>query len=227
MLKYAFMLLFVAVSTSPLAAEKSFSLKVEKKAPPEKLNADIKTKIAPVSHQISDNKGLFFEFWFVMEVPLRGFADTTQKTMNKINEISLLGAAIVYENKEQYTDFREDPIDPGLYVMRLSLQPQDGNHLGTSPFDTFAILVPYQKDAEVLEFMDPEVMVEIASEDTPAEHPPILSLQPLEKPKGSFPRLDHHEEEAWNSLCLKLSGKVGDEKREMAVKLVFEGIGEF
>ncbi|MCH7918144.1 MAG: hypothetical protein IIC50_09160 [Planctomycetes bacterium] len=226
MLKYTTLLLIAVLGTFPLAAKDSFSLKVEKKTPPEKLNADIKAKIAPVSHQISDNKGLFFEFWFVKEIPLRGFADTTQKTMNKINEISLLGAAIVYENKEEYTDFREDPIDPGLYVMRLSLQPQDGNHLGTSPYDTFAILIPYKKDAEVLEFMDPEVMVEIAGEDTPAEHPPILSLQPMEKAEGSFPRLEHNEEEAWNSLCLKLSGKVGDEKREMGVKLVFEGIGD-
>ena len=226
MLKYTTLLLIAAVATFPLAAKEGFSLKVEKKAPPEKLSKDIKTKIAGLSHQISDDKGLFFEFWFVKEVPLRGFADTTQKTMDKINEISLLGAAIVYENKEGYTDFREDPIDPGLYVMRLSLQPQDGNHLGTSPYDTFAILIPYKKDAEVLEFMDPEVMVEIAGEDTPAEHPPILSLQPLEKAKGTFPRLDHSDEEAWHFLLLKLSGKVGEEKRDMAVKLVFEGIGD-
>lgn len=190
------------------------------------MTADIKAKIAAVSHQISDDKGLFFEFWFVKDLPLRGFADTTKKTMDKIEEISLLGAAIVYENKADYTDFREDPLDPGLYVMRLSLQPQDGNHLGTSPFDTFAILVPYQKDAEVLEFMDPEIMVEIASEDTPAEHPAVLSLQPLEKAEGTFPRLDHSDEEAWHFLLLKLSGKVGEEKRDMAVKLVFEGIGE-
>ncbi len=190
MLKYTTLLFIAAIATFPLAAKESFSLKVEKKAAPEKLNADIKSKIAGLSHQISDDKGLFFEFWFAKEIPLRGFADTTQKTMDKINEISLLGVAIVYENKADYTDFREDPIDPGLYIMRLSLQPQDGNHLGTSPFDTFAILIPYQKDAEVVEFMDPEVMVEIASEDTPAEHPPILSLQPLEKAKGTFPRLD-------------------------------------
>ena len=111
-------------------------------------------------------------------------------------------------------------------MMRLSLQPQDSNNLGTSPFDTSASLIPYKKDAEILEIMDTEVMVEIAGEDTPAEHPPILSLQPLENAKGSFPRLEHNEEDAWNSLCVKLSGKVGDEKRDMTVKLVFEGIGD-
>jgi len=226
MLKCTLLLFIAATTPFPLAAKERFSLKVEKKAAPEKLSAEIKAKMAAVSHQISDDRGLFFEFWFVKEVPLRGFAETTQKTMDKIEEISLLGAVLVYENKAAYTDFREDPIDPGLYVMRLSLQPQDGNHLGTSPFDTFAILVPHQMDAEVLKFMDPEIMVEIASEDTPAEHPAVLSLQPLEKAEGPFPRLDHSDEEDWHFLLLKLSGKVGEKKRDMAVKLVFKGIGE-
>ena len=69
------------------------------------------------------------------------------------------------------------------------------------------------------EIMDPEVMVEIAGEDTPAEHPPILSLQPLKKAEGSFPRLAHSDEDAWHFLMLKLSGKVGDETRDMAALL--------
>ena len=98
--------------------------------------------------------------------------------------------------------------------------------MGTSPFDSFAILVPYEKDADVLEFMDPEEMVDIASEDTPAEHPPILSLQPTDHAEGDFPRMEEEEEEEWHFLSIKIPAIAGDEKTELPLNLVVVGIGE-
>jgi hypothetical protein len=201
-----------------------FELKIEEKAPPEELSDVVKSDIEHKSYQLSDGDGLFFEIWLTKEIKVGEEKDTHKNTLDTVDSISLLGAMVVH--REERYDFREDPIDPGLYVLRLSLQPQDGNHMGTAPFDTFAILIPHEMDKMVLEFMDHDEMVDIASEPTAAEHPPILSLQPMESAEGEFPSLAEHDEEEWFLLNLQLPGKVGDKEVKIPVHLIFEGIGD-
>ena len=223
-----FALAVTLVSIVPLCgagvAESDFALNVEDKDPPEAISEELRAKIVPKAYQISDADGLFFEFWFVPELTVSAIADTTKKTLDNVEEISLIGAMIVYT--EDHMDFRDDPIDPGTYVLRMALQPQNGDHMGTSPYDTFAILMPFDKDDELKEYADHEFMVELASEDTIAEHPPILALQPMDSVEGEFPRLQMNEEEEWHSFCMKFPAKAGDESTVLPLFIVFEGIGE-
>ncbi len=205
-------------------AENNFALNVEDKDPPEAISADVREKIVPKVYQVSGADGLFFELWFVPELTVSAIADSTKETLDNVEEISLIGAMIVHQ--EDHHDFRDDPIDPGTYVLRMSLQPQDGNHMGTSPFDTFAILIPYDKDDELKEYADSEFMVELASEDTIAEHPPILALQPMDGVEGEFPRLHVNGEEEWHSFCMKFPAKAGDKSTVLPLFVVFEGIGD-
>ncbi len=205
-------------------AEDGFSLKVEEKPPPEVITADVREKIAPKAYQVSGAEGLFFEFWFVPELALGELGDSTKKMLDSVAEIALLGAIVVHQG--EHRDFRDDPIDPGTYVLRMSLQPEDGDHLGTSPFDTFAILVPYDTDDELKEYADPEFMVELASENTVAEHPAIIALQPMDGAEGEFPRLHVNEEEGWHSFCMKFPVKAGADSAVLPVHVVFEGIGD-
>lgn len=205
-------------------ADGDFALKVEEKPPPEVITADVREKIAPTSYQISGADGLFFEFWFVPELTLSKIGETTTKTLEKVVEISLLGAMIVHQ--EDHHDFRDDPIDLGTYVLRLALQPEDGDHLGTSPFDSFAILIPYDTDDELKEYADHDFMVELASEDTVAEHPAIIALQPMKSTEGEFPRLHADEKEGWYSFCMKFPAKAGADSTILPVRVVFEGIGD-
>ncbi len=217
----------LAAIVPPCAAsstENDFALTVEDKAPPEAISADVREKIVPKAYQVSDADGMFFEFWFVPELTVTAIADTTKKTLDNVEEISLIGAMIVH--KEDHNDFRDDPIDPGTYVLRMVLQPQNGDHMGTSPYDNFAILMPFDKDDELKEYADHEFMVELASEDTIAEHPPILALQPMDSVEGEFPRLHVNEEEEWHSFCMKFPAKAGDESTVLPLFVVFEGIGE-
>lgn len=205
-------------------ADGDFALKVEDKPPPEVITADVREKIAPKAYQVSGADGLFFEFWFVPELTLSEIGESTKKTLDNVVEISLLGAMIVHQ--EDHHDFRDDPIDPGTYVLRMALQPQDGDHLGTSPFDTYAILVPYDTDDELKEYADHDFMVELASEDTVAEHPAILALQPMNSGEGEFPRLHADEEEEWYSFCMKFPAKAGADSTLLPILVVFDGIGD-
>jgi hypothetical protein len=215
--------LVVVVSTFA-CAENGTELKVVDKPAPDDVAADIKDAVVPKAYQISAADGVFFEFWFVPGLKASAFGATTKETLDKIESISLLGIAIV--SSDAHHDFRDDPIDPGTYIMRLALQPKDGNHMGTAPFDTFAILVPLALDPQLKEFRDHETMVELASENTVAEHPPIFSLQPFDDAGGETPRLQFNEEEEWNFLMLQFPVEAAGETKTLAFGLVVEGIGE-
>lgn len=218
--------LLLAVGGSTLAAaEDGVSLKIVDKEPPADLDADVRDHLAPKAYQLSDENGLFYEFWFVPTLTASAITGDTRDTLLKVEEISLLGALVIHQ--EEHYDFRDDPIDPGTYVMRLGLQPKDGNHMGTAPFDTFGLLVPAAKDAEVREYPDHDTMVEMASEDTVAEHPPVLSLQPLDDATGDFPRLYWDDEDEWRFLYLKFPTATPDGKKtDLPLGLVIEGMGE-
>lgn len=207
------------------AAENGISLKIVDKDPPAELDETVRKQIAPKAYQLDNGGGTFYEFWFVPTLSVSAIADDTRDTLLSVEEVSLLGALVVHE--EEHYDFRDDPVDPGTYVLRMALQPKDGNHMGTAPYDTFAILMPYEKDAEVRDFPDHDTMVDLASEDTVAVHPPILSLQPLEDASGEFPRLHWNEEEEWHFMYLQFPVETPDGKTgELPVGLVFQGMGD-
>jgi hypothetical protein len=219
------LLLALAGAAAGIAsAEDGVKLTVADKAPPAELSAELRAQLAPKVYQISDADGVTFEIWLVPGVKVKAIGGTAKETLNNAAEISLLGAMTV--SKTAPNDFRDDPIDPGLYVMRLALQPKDGNHMGTAPFDTFAILLPHDRDASLKDARDHDTMVKLAQEGTVAKHPPILSLQPIEKAEGTFPRIEVNAEKEWEFLYLKLPIEAAGAKVDLTVGLVVQGIGE-
>lgn len=205
-----------------LLADSTHTLKVEEKPAPEAIDAEVREQLEPKSYTISGADGPFFEFWFAKSLELKKKPASSDEAIKAIEEVSLLGAMVVHE--ADHEDFREDPIDPGTYVMRLGMQPQDGNHMGTSPTDTFAVLIPADRDAEVREYPMHDEMVDISLEHTAAAHPPILSLQPIEETEGEFPRLGVTGDD-WHVLIVKLPGKSGEDTVDVQMQMVFEGIG--
>ena len=167
---------FIGLVTGIVAAEDGLTVAVADKEPPAELSDEVKGQLAPKSYTISDGKGTIYEFWFVPALKSKTAGPTAKETLLGVEEISVFGAVVVSDAEPH--DFRDDPIDKGLFVLRMALQPEDGNHLGTAPYDTFAILIPNAKDAHIKDNRSHDHMVELAQEGTIAEHPPILSLQP-------------------------------------------------
>jgi len=57
------------------------------------------------------------------------------------------GAVIaLVEFPDEGSDFREQDIPSGLYTLRYSLHPEDGNHMGVAPSRDFAVLTPAAQD---------------------------------------------------------------------------------
>lgn len=216
--------LLILISTATLAGAEELSLKITEKDPPEELAAPIRNELSNTVIELHNDAGPVFEIWLRKQLPASKKAEGGESALTAIEPITLIGAIHLHE--ERY-DFRDDPVDPGVYTMRMAIQPQDGNHLGTAPNDYFAILLRADLDQELDAFPDHDEMVEIASEDTIAEHPPIFNLQPTESTEGEFPRLEEGDEESESKLVyLKFPAKAGQESFTLTIGLAYSGTGD-
>ena len=212
-----------AMSEEPL-----FTVEVKDQAPPSDVPDHVKGLLDPKVYVISDDEGVWYEFWFVKEILFDSKPADTKAAIKMMGEaFPVLGYVGIAEAELCY-DFRDDPIDPGHYVLRGSFQPENGDHLGTSPHHSgFMLFMPWDKDTDDLaNYSDREDMWELSLEDTEVGHPPILNLQALDSVEGEFPRIEENEEEEWSFLTLNLPGMVGGEAFDIPVRLVIEGMGE-
>jgi hypothetical protein len=108
--------------------------------------------------------------------------------------------------------------------MRLALQPQDGNHLGTAEFNWFAALVPAKLDPRPDGITDYKSLVKASSKETATDHPLILSLRPAASADGDLPRLNDPAPEH-KSVRVKVPAKAGEEKTSLIFEVVYEGKG--
>jgi hypothetical protein len=113
------------------------------------------------------------EFWWV-----RGLASklpsASVPAWSEVPDGALLG---VMRTMEPLPDIRGVPIAPGVYTLRFALQPQNGDHLGASPYREFIVVGPAAADA------DPnpvgyEAAVKLGTKTQGRSHPATLSIDP-------------------------------------------------
>ncbi|OFW46942.1 MAG: hypothetical protein A3J29_09230 [Acidobacteria bacterium RIFCSPLOWO2_12_FULL_67_14b] len=83
-----------------------------------------------------------------------------------------------------FKEIRGKVVKPGVYTLRYGQQPQNGDHLGISPFREFLLLSPAAVDR------DPEIpgfdgAVALAKQTIGTSHPASLSLDPPEDAPGA------------------------------------------
>src|SRR6185436_20288533 len=111
------------VSLLPLQAA-NLTLKTSDAPPPKELDPSIQKLLQPKAVQLIDGDQAAFQFWLVNNLP-------DAKALDALKPATLLGAVVVSKPQR---DYRDDEIAAGVYTMRLALQPQDGNHLGSADF---------------------------------------------------------------------------------------------
>ena len=197
------------------------AVKVADKEPPKELDASIRAKLQTKAVQLLDGEKPVYEFWFSAEVPLQSKPASAGKALDALKQATFLGAVAVSRDQR---DYRDDELRAGIYTMRFALQPQDGNHLGTSEFNYFAVLTPAKIDNKLDGISDYKALVKASSKETSTDHPVILSLRPASSDQGDLPQLstpapDH------KSVRVKAPAKAGDEKVGITFELVYEGKG--
>ncbi|MDP7639817.1 MAG: hypothetical protein QGG73_08910 [Candidatus Hydrogenedentes bacterium] len=220
--------LMFCLCISATSEESVFEVEVREQAVPPEVPAHVKHLLDPKVYVISDDEGVCYQFWFAKAIPFQKEPDDAKTALEIMGEAFPVLGYVKIDEPETCFDFRDDPIDPGQYVIRGSFQPENGDHLGTSPAKSgFMLFMPKDKDDDELAiFGIHEEMWEESLADTAEGHPPILNLQPLESLKGDLPRIEEDEKKEWFFLTMNLCGKVGDKTFTIPVRLVIDGKGE-
>jgi hypothetical protein len=207
--------------TPRLALGAELTLATADKAPPKGLESAITERLQGKCVQLLDQGKPAVEFWFVNEVALSQKPAGLPKALDSVKQATLLGAVNVAQARR---DYRDDDLPAGVYTMRLALQPNDGNHLGTSEFTWFAVLVPAKLDPKPDAITDYKALVKASSKETSTDHPVILSLRPAGSADGESPKLIEPAPEH-KSIRVRIPAKAGGESTSLVFEVVYEGKG--
>lgn len=169
-----FALSFVALFA--LGAEPNFSAKVEKVELPAKLAEPIRKLLDPEALVVREGDAVVMRVWFRTEIPAKATEEQIKNgiTYREIPEGTLVGAI---EFPAKFTDFRKQELAAGVYTLRFAVQPDIGDHTGTSPHPDFCLLCPANQDKSD-ELIEKKKLIEISSKLNEGRHPAVLLLWP-------------------------------------------------
>ncbi len=112
------------------------------------------------------------EMWFAAAEP-RGGAAEQNTTWSSVPHGALLGVVRV---PARWADRRGQSIRPGVYTMRYSFYPMNGDHQGVAPQRDFAILSPAASDSDPAARPGFDALMELSRKASGTPHPLVLSL---------------------------------------------------
>jgi hypothetical protein len=198
----------VCAAVVPLRAEPKHTLKEAATVPPPQLAEPIRKLLNSQSIQVFDAKGdLFCEVWFRKSIPCKATPAQVQNGLSyqELEQTTLLG---VIQFAQEASDYRGQPVKPGVYTLRLAFQPQDGDHMGTAPHTEFCLITSAELDQKA-DPMDAKALHDQSGRSLGTGHPGSLLLfphtKPEPKPSLADPGMDHLVLK--HTLMLDVAGK--------------------
>lgn len=222
-MKKSYLLLsgILAAGLASLATGAEVAVTVAEKTAPPEIEPALRDVLQKKAVQIGSGDKTAYEFWLCSEVPLQSKPASAAKGLDSLKQATLLGVVNVPSDQR---DYRDDELHAGVYTMRFALQPQDGNHLGTSEFSYFAVLTPAKLDPKPDGIADYKALVKASGKETATGHPVILSLRPASSDGGDAPKLNAPAPEH-KSVRVKVPARIGEEKTSLTFEIVYEGKG--
>jgi hypothetical protein len=122
---------------------------------------------------------------------------------------------------DTWIDYRKQKTKPGVYTLRLAIQPQDGDHQGTAPFNEFCLLCAADKDTKP-DAMEAMALHELSAKSGGRKHPSIMLLFPNPKPAAT-PAVAPKPNDTW-VLNFRVPATAGGKKADMGFGLVVFGV---
>jgi hypothetical protein len=158
------------------ARETNFTAKIEKIKSPEKLAPAIGKLLDEDALVVREGDAVIMTIWFRRAIPIKASEEQIKNglTYREIPEGTLIGAL---EFPRNFTDYRKQELPAGVYTLRFAVQPDIGDHTGTSPHPEFCLICPAGDDPSE-EAIDKKKLIELSSKVNDGRHPAVLLLWP-------------------------------------------------
>jgi len=168
--------------------------------PPADLPPAISGTLQKDGAKIVAGNGPFCEIWFRTEAPSGPKSNEDAVTVPTIPQGALLGAL---RFPGRGADRRGQNIKAGVYTLRYSLQPVNGDHQGVAPQRDFLVMVPAADDTDPKSTPSFDDLMKMSRKASGTPHPAVLSMS--SSSNGKFPELKKEGESDW-----VLHTKIGD-----------------
>lgn len=189
------------------------------------ISADVAKAVNEAGYRISGKDGVICDIWLAKEIPLKPNFKSSLRIKYPFLPGQFVGV-IRFPEKSQPTDFRGQPLEPGVYTLRYGLQPDDGNHLGTSEIRDFLVGCPPKMDADPKRVEDIKDLFKLSAGAAGTTHPAIFLLLPPAEKALDKASVKHDEEKQQVILNVNASGKGAEKAAPVPVSVVVVGKSE-
>lgn len=217
--------LFALCWSSSLWASEPHKLETFKGPPPKGLSDKIAALLDENAYRIVGPKGPVLEVWLVKEAPTKADFKSTLMVKYPFNAGQLLGA-VNLPTAGAALDFRGQELPAGVYTLRYGLQPQDGNHLGSSDTSDFGLACPADQDKDPSPVAKVPDLFKLSAKAAGTAHPAIFQMVPPPADPYKKPELKHNEDKDLWILRTNIHAKVKDKATELPAQIVVVGMSD-
>lgn len=147
-------------------------------SPPAELAAAIVAELQPAGQKIIAPDGkVWCEVWFRKQAPAGSPTTESDVTWKTMPPGSLVGA-IRFPNGG--ADRRAQPVKAGVYTLRFSMFPINGDHQGVAPQRDFLVLSPAAADQASTVLSKFDDLMNLSRKVSGTPHPAVLSMWLIE-----------------------------------------------
>ncbi len=159
-----------------ITAEPKFAAKIEKNELPAKLAEPVRKLLDEQALVVRNGDDVVMRVWFRSAIPVKASDEQIKNglTYREIPEGTLVGAI---EFPAKFTDYRKQELPAGVYTLRFAVQPDIGDHTGTTPHPEFCLICPAAEDKSEEE-IEIKKLIELSSMVNEGRHPAVLLLWP-------------------------------------------------
>ncbi len=181
-------------------------------APSDGVSAEVAAQLAPNGYKIMSGTRTLCEVWLAKQWPVNA-AFKPSNTLLYPFEFGQLMGVVNYRRKGE--DFRGQEIEKGVYTLRFALQPEDGNHVGTSDTRDFFVLLKGADDKQPANLAK-DALFKLSAAAAGTTHPAMLSL--LAPGKDASLAVENDEAKEWS--ILRVAGKTATGEQPLRVVIV-------
>jgi hypothetical protein len=162
--------------------------KADKAGPlPPELASGIAQVLGKNGFQITNNGAKFCELWFRTELPGAAASKEPNVTLPNVPVGALVG---VIRFDVQGLDRRGQTIQPGVYVLRYGVLPDNDSHQGAAPHRDFLLLTPAGEDQDPNSTPKLDALIALSRKVSRTPHPAVLSFWKADTDAPGFSQRD-------------------------------------